>query len=542
MTPEDKRKPHSPGEIHAKIGQYLSASRFPLFRKEAGVALRTDPGIWEMPNKTEHEHNLDDMLDFYRENSNQIRKENTRILTALRTIEYALHTVHPLRMCLWSQDGTSILAPELSRLEEQHEKWFSDCEINVTAARERLNELSQIEDHVSDLWLTTSETPTNNRADPHGALKATQKSLKKSQSEEKITSYVYTMALLVHSSRKALEYLLEMFSLWADIGETHSGDLSREIDTRAEVILCSMALYNAQNTWNKLMKCPWTVACALHLLQGNPYARKPRTNPKNVEETEDQGKANILDVLNDDQAMTEKFASVSAEIYSFRVQEMLKSCFKLDSVMRQQNEAHAVITAFTGGMADNQSDEKLLRIRFVSDQGKHRIDKTDVVQIIREYWKEEALLNTDERAQWGFDSLSALADTPELLQHHLHMNLDSPKVHPECILAQHLVDNPQRIKEAIPAIGLSRYACGTCKMFLQAILEQVCEQSPLLMWQMITGTKDAFCVCMVPEQSLPNVKEQVANQLARELRMQLGDFNVQYSLREQLDAARENTR
>lgn len=112
------------------------------------------------------------------------------------------------------------------------------------------------------------------------------------------------------------------------------------------------------------------------------------------------------------------------------------------------------------------------------------------------------------------------------------MNLDSPKVHPECTLAQHLIDNPQRINQAIPAIGLSRYACGTCKLFLQAVSKEV----------LITGTKDAFCVCMVPEQSLPNVKEEVANELSRKLRMQLGNYGVQYSLRRQLDAARENTR
>lgn len=526
MTPEkDTQSSHHPIEVQKRIKNYLSASRLPLFLHNARIVLNTDRDIWTMPNKTVDVLTRH-MVSLYLRNSNQIQKEHPRILSALRTIEYASYTVHPLRTCLWSQHGTPILAPELSKLEEQHEKLFSDCDINATPARESLNELSQIEDHVSDLWLTTSETPTNYRADPHDALEAAQNSLKESQTTEKITSYMYTMALLVHSSRKALEHLLHMFSLWAEIGEIHSGDFLREMDTRAEVISCSTAICNAQNTWNELMKCPWTVACALHLIT-DPYA-----DPKDVEEAEDKDKGDILQVLNNDRVATKEFASVLAAVGICSVQSMLKSCFKLDSVMRQQTEAHAIITAFTGGMADSQSDKKPVHITFASDQGKQRIDKTDVVQIIREYWKEEALRNNDTRAQRGFDILSALADTPELLQHHLHMNLDTPKVHPECILAQHWIDNPQRIKQTFPAIGISRYACGTCTLFLQAVSKDV----------LITGTKDAFCVCMVPEKSHPNVKEEVANQLLYRLRMQLGDFHVRYSLRKQLDAARENTR
>lgn len=358
------------------------------------------------------------------------------------------------------------------------------------------------------------------------------------------------MALLVHSSRKALEYLLHMSSLWAEIGEVHGEDLLREKDTRTEVTWCFMALCNAQKTWNELMKCPWTVACALHLLSGDPDARKRPADRRracvavesnDMAGAEDRDKGYILQVLNsdraNDRATRKKFASVFTAVdrISLRdssVRGLLKGCFRLDSVMRQQNEAHAVIAAFTGCMADNQSDEKPVHIRFASDQGNHRIDKSDVIQIIREFWKEEALLDTHEGAQIGFGILSELADTPELLQHHLHMDLDAPKVHPECILAQHWIDNPQRIKQAFPVIGLSRYSCGTCKLFLQAVSKEA----------LITGTKDVFCVCMVPEQSPPKVKEEVANQLLRKLCMQLGDFRLRYSLRKQLDAARENTR
>lgn len=172
MTPyKDTKSPHHPIKVHKRIENYLSASRLPLFLLDARIVLNTDHGIWEMLEMRAFSDALP-VLSFYRKNSGQIQKERSRILSALRTIEYASYTVHPLRMCLWSQYGTSILAPELSKLEEQHKKWFSDCDIDVTPARQSLHELSQIEDHVSDLWLKTSKTSTNYRADPHDALEA----------------------------------------------------------------------------------------------------------------------------------------------------------------------------------------------------------------------------------------------------------------------------------------------------------------------------------------------------------------------------------
>lgn len=504
-----------------------------------------------MPKKTGHfDSFLSEAISFYRRNSDQIQKEYPRVLAALRTIEHTMYTVHPLRMCLWNQYERPILGPELSRLEDQYEKWFSDCDIDVTPARESLAELSQIHDHVSDLWLATSPRPTTRCADPHDALKAAQNSLEQSQSEEKITSYLYTMALLIHSSRKALEYLLHLFSLWVEIGQTHSGDLLRESDTRSEVTSCSTALYSAQTTWNELMRCPWTVACAIHLLR-NPWAPTPPTNHRqkwvpaesmDVDEVKDKNMGNIHQILNSDRARPPKSAPVFAEVDLISVQSMLEACFRLDSVMRQQNEAQVVIRrASRRGTADSQSDEKIVHITFAPDKSKLRIDKTDVVQIIRDFWKKEALSNTESSAQNGFDSLSALADTPELSQHHLHMNLEAPKVHSECILAQHWIDNPRRINQTFPVMGVSHYACGTCAVFLQVVSEKVCEQSVIYLERMISGSRGVFCLCMVPEWSPPDIKEAVAKQLLYRLRTQLRDYGVHSFLRRRLNTYRRGS-
>lgn len=493
-----------------------------------------------------HPEKLQSSIDFYCENSAQIQKEHPRILVALRTIEHAMYTVHPLRMCIWSQYGSSFVVPELSQLEDQYEKWFSDCDINVTPTRESLDELSQISDRVSDLWLTASGTPTNSRAEPQDALEAAQNSLEQSQTTEKITSYLHTMALLIHSSRKSLEYLLHLFSLWVEIAETHSGDFLRESDTRLELTWCSMALYSAQLTWNELMKCPWTVAFVLHLLAEDPNTPRRHTNHrqervlaerKDAEDAEDENEQDLDQVLCSDPTRPPRFASVFAAVDSTLVQDMLEGCFRLDSVMRRQHEAHGVITTVTGGTADGQNDRKLVHMIFASDKSKHRIDETEIVQIIRDYWKKEASFNTDTLAQEGFDLLSALAGTPELSQHHLHMNLDHPKVHPECILAQRWIDKPQRSNQAFPVIGLSRYACGTCKLFLEAVLEDVCEQPARFLKRMIPGTRDVFCLCMVPEKSSPDVKETVADGLLHKLSMQLRDDRVTAFLEERLNAA-----
>lgn len=503
-----------------------------------------------MPKWTGHSEKLQSTIDFYRKNSVQIQREHSRILYAFHTIEFAIYTVHPLRICLWSQDGgpdcRTTLTPHLSKLEDQHEKWFSDCDIDVTAARDSFEELSQIHDRVSDLWLTTDGTPTSVNADPYDALEAAQDELEWSQTTENITSYLYTMALMILSSRKALEHLVDMFSLWVEMGETHSGHLLEEFDTRLEITWCSMALYSAQITWNELMKCPWTVACALHLLAEGPNTPEPPTNRhqecvpaegKDVEDG-DKNENEIMQVLNSDPARPPRFASVFAAVDNTQVRDMLEGCFRLGAVVRRQNEAHAVIEAFTGGKADSESDERLVHISFVSDKDNHRIDKTDVIEIIREYWKKEASANTDTGAQKAFDILSELADTSELSQHHLHMNLGHPKVHCECVLAQHWMGKSQRKNQAFPVIGVSRYACGTCKLFLEAVLEHVCKTSVRAMKRVIPGARDAFCLCMVPEQSPPEVKKAVADALLRKLRTQLRDDKIASFLEGQLDAAR----
>ncbi|KAG6360183.1 hypothetical protein INS49_011239 [Diaporthe citri] len=502
-----------------------------------------------MPKWTGHSEKLQSTIDFYREHSAQIQKEHPRILFALHTIEYALYTVHPLRFCLWSQVGGTFLAPELNKLEDQHEKWFSDCAIDATPAQVSLDELSQICDRVSDLWLATGGTPTRVDADPHDALEAAQETLEQGQTTENITSYFYTMALMIHSSRKALEHLVHMFSLWVEIGETHNGHVLDELDTRVEITWCSMALYSAQITWNELMKCPWTVACALHLLAEDPDTPAPPTNggqgrvPEDrmdVEDVEGEDEGDIYQALNSDPARPPRFSSVFVAVDNTQVRDMLEGCFRLDAVMRRQNEAHGVIEAFTVGKADSESDEKPVHISFISDKDNHQIDKTDVIEIIREYWKKEASANTDTRAQKGFDILSELADTSELSQHHLQMNLGRPRVHCECVLAQHWIARPRRANQAFPVIGVSSYACGTCKLFMEAVLEHVCEQAARCMKRMIPGARDAFCLCMVPEQSPPEVKKAVADALLHKLRTQLRDVKIATFLEGQLDAARVN--
>lgn len=115
---------------------------------------------------------------------------------------------------------------------------------------------------------------------------------------------------------------------------------------------------------------------------------------------------------------------------------MLEGCFRLDAVLRRQNEAQAIIKAFTCDSADGQWDQGTVGISSVSGKGRHQIEETDVAQTIHEYWKKEASSNTDTHAHRGSDILSELADTPEFSQHRLHMNLGRPEVHCGCTLAQ----------------------------------------------------------------------------------------------------------
>jgi hypothetical protein len=173
-----------------------------------------------MPKKTGHSKKLQFAIDFYRQNLGKIQNEHAQILLVLRAIE--------------SPKYTTTCTPELSQLE-----------LNVAPAKDSLDDLKQIEDLISDLWLRTGATSPTPDADPRVVQRPT---------TENITSYLHTMALLIYSSRTALEYLARMFSLWVHISKTHRGDLFREMDTRQEVLWCSLALCYEQQTWNALMR------------------------------------------------------------------------------------------------------------------------------------------------------------------------------------------------------------------------------------------------------------------------------------------------
>lgn len=55
---------------------------------------------------------------------------------------------------------------------------------------------------------------------------------------------------------------------------------------------------------------------------------------------------------------------------------------------------------------------------------------------------------------------------------------------------------------------------------------------------MIPGTKDAYRLCMVPEQSPTEVKKSVANGLSSELSRQLRDYRIRTLLKDRVRAAR----
>lgn len=475
-----------------------------------------------MPEKTSCSKKLSPAINFYLENSEKIQKEHSQIRYVLRTIKSPEHTAHPLRMRLWSQAATTCI-PGLSELEDQCKKWFSDCELNLASARDSLEDLERIQGRISDLWLRKGTFSPTCDADPLVALKAAQNSLKQGQTTENITSYLHTMALLVYSSRKALEYLACMFSLWVDIGKTQHGELFRELNTRREVLSCSLALCYAQRTWNALMKCPWTVTCAIHLLAEH-NAKQERMEYAVSDNEEDN-----IRVLSGNPARPRKSAGVFTAVDSRRLQRMLEGCFRLTVMRRENTQLVAVVKPFIGD--GSQKHKRSVTIDFVSEMGGHGIKEEDVVQIIREYWKREASSNTYKSTRPGFQLLSELADTSsELSDKYLNMDFGQPKVHCECILAQHWMANRQLTNQAFPLIGVSNYTCRTCNTFLREVVRHTREQradfGPEFLTcdaleRMIPGRTDVYRLCMVPEQSPTQIKKAVSDSLLSEVKGKL---------------------
>ncbi|KAG8160191.1 hypothetical protein KVR01_009727 [Diaporthe batatas] len=479
---------------------------------------------------------LESAIDFYNNHSDKIHKEHPGILTALRYIQDPEHqsTLHPLRLHFWGQPG--LRTPALGKLEDQHRKWFSHCKLDFAPAKESLEDLKRIQDRVSDLWLRTGADLATHDADPRIALEAAQSTLKHMPSEENITSYLHTMALLVYSTRKALEYSAHLLSLWVDIGRSHGGTLLEEKDTRQEILRCCAEFFNEQQAWPLLMSCPWTVAFALHLLADD--------SPEAMEHPErDDGEGNIR-ILSGNPARPPKFAAVFVAVDNTLVKCMLKSCFRLNTTKNEDKHLMWSVRPFIN-CADH-GYKRSIHINFISDTSGHEIEESDVLQMIRQYWREQDTLKCRTLAEEGFLLLSQLADTRELLDDHLHMKFSRPKAHCECILAQHWMARRHLTNQLFPLIGTSSHTCQTCDSFLRAMLvhtntlptahDQEFAESDALE-RMIPGTANAYRLCMVPEQSPTPVKEAVAGELMCRVRMQLRRNKVLHMLEEQVREA-----
>lgn len=495
-----------------------------------------------MPKRTgRSRRNLKSAIDFYRKHSGKIQNEHSLISHALRSIEYSSCTVHPLRPHLWSQPA-SLCTPSLDELEDQHKKWFPEYKLDTAPVKESLRDLKQIQDRISHLWLRTGATLPKGDADPCIALEAAQRTLKHMPFRKDITTYLHTMALLVYSSRKSLEYSARLLSLWVHVAKTHRGAMFREMDTRRQVLRSAFAFSYEERTWGILMLCPWTVACALHLLADD--ATEPRTKrrsasvpttPEAMECTESGGTAR-----------PPKSDALFAAVGSALVQRMLEDCFRLAVTRSENNRLLHVVRPFIA--AEGQEHKRSIHIDFVSDMSGHGIGEADVIQMIREYWKEQAFSDTCYWLREESELLFDLADTPALSDTLLHMNLGRPKAHCECILAQHWMARRHLTNQVFPHIGVSAHACRTCRHFLWAVLLHT-DKHPtaygpdFTMYdasrRMIPGTRGAYHLCMVPQQSPIPVKERVADQLLDHVMVELSmSDRLITALKEELTTAR----
>ncbi|KAL1845536.1 hypothetical protein Daus18300_014511 [Diaporthe australafricana] len=476
-------------------------------------------------------------MDFYHWNRDSIRKEFGGILGACKKIGLHLHTVHPLRKHLGGaiEPGKHV-TPDIDWLKQAAETRFGDCKISICQAESILGLLRSAEfvRLVDDLWLTGEKPSSNSGIDPLEALRKKQQSLDESPtySEDTETSkgnedtethnYLGAMAILIYSSWKSLEYLTELFSLWVDIARNHSGVVLEDHKVQIQVLSCSRALLNAQVTWNTLMGCPWTVAWALHLLCSYTTPSHPQVDAEDVNETDD-GYATDLETTR-----PAKFARVFYELDHFPIRRLLEECFRLDAVIRRQWEAQEEFVPSGGNRA------RKVDISLASNRGPVRVEQSDLMQNIRNYWKTQAASNPDDEVREAFDILLQL---PASSEQNLGMRLGIPKAHCECIVVQDWVSKRNR---ALPAIGASRPVCGTCEYFLGAVFQHVYKQVPCshLMKRMVPGTGNAFRLCTVPEQSPILVKQAVAERLLGELSRQLTSNRVWKCLRKKLEGAR----
>ncbi|KAL1863964.1 hypothetical protein Daus18300_007929 [Diaporthe australafricana] len=462
------------------------------------------------------------------------KKEDKNIDTAMDIIKSAEHSVHPLWRSVHGDD-TETVTPTIddcrghfqtNQWEERLSEQFNRA---LKSADRCAKELKAITKEVRGLRSPENKTiPDRPQLDLHGNVRSKLAALFTAlvhKDQTRCMNYLRWMAILIYSTMKSIQFLTHVIDAWTIV--LGGSSQVNECPPRAmmHALQCSKALFGLQRVLNHILRAPWTVACALHLLRVRP--KKASGGRKRSTPGDDSGDKHTVDEkdeLNDadiESSRPSKHVEVFRAVKNKTVRSLLENSFRVDAIHRRHLGAQAIINKFWPG-------GKILDIEFVSNRGGRRIQKEALRQTIREYWRQNAECEPREDAREGLGLLLRLSELPQFNENDIGLDLSIPKAHCECMLAQHWFST-EFSRYTTPAIGVSRNACGTCTLFFKAVRNQMCPETPLE--EMIPGTRDAFWPCMIPEKTPEKIKREVSDGLREKLMEQLSRDDVVNALK-----------
>lgn len=403
-----------------------------------------------------------------------------------------------------------------------------------------------------------------------------------SDTEARDQTYLDLMVLMVYTARLSIQVCLKALE---SLRSGFKSQKFRNEEEAKQVIFVVKALNNAQVVWHQLLKAPWSLACCLHLLVASPatvvqpsdttasrqeFQRPQSQDGPNPVQLQDHGHqmANVADVFvddhhnvdndpfvskhpdgddennvdeeakavdddpeHDDEADKKLYYDVPEPIHPVlqkvqvpAVKAMMEQSFRLGSVTRRQHEAETDIVSIIDRSMRNTQQPESFSMEFMGNTSTRSYNQGEILKLVEDYWRR---MPTSEKSREGFALLSDIARTKRVKD--LGLSLGPPRAHCECILAQRY--NSQ-YPSTLPPIGVSRVACGTCSLFIDAMLDKVYQGKKPSIERIVPGTRsDAFWPCSVPGGTPPEVTQSVAERLHKKLEERLGEEEIITSLR-----------
>lgn len=218
------------------------------------------------------------------------------------------------------------------------------------------------------------------------------------------------------------------------------------------------------------------------------------------------------------------------------VQKILADSYRLGATTRRHREAEQLIEK----SLESDQQSRVLNMEFVSNKQGKVYEVAQLRGFVKRYWNQLCTQNNISQLQKeGFLHLKSICDTKwfeDLNGFDIGLR-SSPAAHCECILLQDWYNNHKGEKK-LPPVGVSSLACGTCTLFIRAMLQYVYGNDQPKLESIVPGSRsDAFWACMLPGTTEVPVMWEVASHLKTRINNHLNDSTIVGEIKRELQDA-----